>query len=276
VTGCLIVCVERATRLVKSQQGAGKEYVCIFKLHSVVDDEKLVSQKLEMMTGALFQRPPLISAVKRQLRIRTVYECKMLEYNKDDAMGIFWVSCEAGTYIRTMCVHLGLFLGVGGQMQELRRVRSGIMSEKVGVCDENCGVLSRYQNCVNLTIAQMTTAVMATCDHGVVAKIKRVVMERDTYPRNVKKEMKQEPSEETVVNSHKRKKEASTSEESEPPSPPPAPAEDVEKEKKKKKKKKKDKNQEADEAGDAPEESPEKKKKKKKHKKIKTEPAESD
>ncbi|KAI7741420.1 hypothetical protein M8C21_000880 [Ambrosia artemisiifolia] len=29
----------------------------------------------------------------------------------------------------------------------------------------------------------MTTAVMATCDHGVVAKIKRVVMDRDTYPR---------------------------------------------------------------------------------------------
>lgn len=385
VTGCLIVCVERATRLVKSQQGAGKEYVCIFKLHSVVDDEKLVAQKLEMMTGALFQRPPLISAVKRQLRIRTVYECKMLEYNKDDAMGIFWVSCEAGTYIRTMCVHLGLFLGVGGQMQELRRVRSGIMSEKANlytmhdvldaqwmydhhkdesylrrvinplealltshkriimkdtavnaVCygakimlpgvlryedgievNEEIVILTTKGEAVALAIAQMTTAVMATCDHGVVAKIKRVVMERDTYPRkwglgpvasqkkkmiqagtldkygkpnektpanwkkgyedfNVKKEMKQEPSKETVVNSHKRKKEASTSEESEPPSPAPAPVEDVEKEKKKKKKKKKDKSQEADEAGDAPEESPEKKKKKKKHKKIKTEPAESD
>jgi len=29
----------------------------------------------------------------------------------------------------------------------------------------------------------MTTAQMATCDHGVVAKTKRVIMERDTYPR---------------------------------------------------------------------------------------------
>lgn len=29
----------------------------------------------------------------------------------------------------------------------------------------------------------MTTAVIATCDHGIVAKIKRVVMARDTYPR---------------------------------------------------------------------------------------------
>lgn len=43
--------------------------------------------------------------------------------------GVFWVSCEAGSYIRTMCVHLGLILGVGGQMLELRRVRSGIQTE---------------------------------------------------------------------------------------------------------------------------------------------------
>ena len=40
------------------------------------------------------------------------------------------------------------------------------------------------QSCVQLAaIAQMTTAVLATCDHGIVAKIKRVIMERDTYPR---------------------------------------------------------------------------------------------
>ena len=30
---------------------------------------------------------------------------------------------------RTFCVHLGLLLGTGGHMQELRRVRSGIMGE---------------------------------------------------------------------------------------------------------------------------------------------------
>ncbi|XP_041357405.1 H/ACA ribonucleoprotein complex subunit DKC1-like [Gigantopelta aegis] len=251
VTGCLIVCIQRATRLVKSQQNAGKEYVCIFRLHSVVDDERRVKQQLENMTGALFQRPPLISAVKRQLRIRTVYECKMLEYDKERAMGIFWASCEAGTYIRTMCVHLGLFLGVGGQMQELRRVRSGIQSEKEGlvtmhdvmdaqwvydtqkdesylrrvirplealltshkriimkdtavnaICygakimlpgvlryedgievDEEIVIITTKGEAIALAIGQMTTAVMSSCDHGVVAKIKRVIMERDTYPR---------------------------------------------------------------------------------------------
>lgn len=46
-------------------------------------------------------------------------------------VGVFWVSCEAGTYIRSLCVHLGLLLGVGAHMQELRRVRSGIQNENV-------------------------------------------------------------------------------------------------------------------------------------------------
>ena len=49
VTGCLIVCIERATRLVKSQQGAGKEYVCIFRLHSPVEDERLVLQVCRLL-----------------------------------------------------------------------------------------------------------------------------------------------------------------------------------------------------------------------------------
>ncbi|MCI08250.1 H/ACA ribonucleoprotein complex subunit 4-like, partial [Trifolium medium] len=89
-----------------------------------------VARALETLTGAVFQRPPLISAVKRQLRIRTIYESKMLEYDAERHLVVFWISCEAGTYVRTMCVHLGLILGVGAHMQELRRVRSGIMGEK--------------------------------------------------------------------------------------------------------------------------------------------------
>lgn len=129
VTGCLIVCIDRATRLVKSQQGAGKEYVCVVRLHSLLESEKALPRALETLSGALFQRPPLISAVKRQLRVRTIYESKLLEFDNKRGLGVFWVSCEAGTYIRTLCVHLGLLLGVGAHMQELRRVRSGAMGE---------------------------------------------------------------------------------------------------------------------------------------------------
>ena len=94
---------------------------------------KRVAGELEKLKGALFQRPPLISAVKRQLRVRTVYESKLLEHDEERNMGIFWVSVESGFYARTICVHLGLMLGCGGQMQELRRPRSGVMTEKEAV-----------------------------------------------------------------------------------------------------------------------------------------------
>jgi H/ACA ribonucleoprotein complex subunit 4 len=36
---------------------------------------------------------------------------------------------------------------------------------------------------IALGIAQMSTVEMSTCDHGVVAKVKRCIMERDLYPR---------------------------------------------------------------------------------------------
>ncbi len=169
-------------------------------------------------------------------------------------MGIFWLSCEAGTYVRTMCVHIGYLLGCGAHMQELRRVRSGALKEddtmvtmhdvkdsqwyfekyndeaylrrvimpleillttypRVVVKDTSVnavcygaqlmlpGVL-RYESgievgkeiilmstkgeAIALAIAQMTTSTIATCDHGIVAKTKRVIMERDVYERKWK------------------------------------------------------------------------------------------
>ncbi|KAI1759150.1 putative rRNA pseudouridine synthase [Hypoxylon sp. FL1150] len=252
VTGCLIVCVDRATRLVKSQQGAGKEYVAVIRLHDKLPGgEAQFARALETLTGALFQRPPLISAVKRQLRIRTIHESRVIEFDNDRHLGIFWVSCEAGTYIRTLCVHMGLLLGVGAHMQELRRVRSGAMDEtkdlvtlhdvldaqwmmdntrdesylrkviapletlltsykRIVVKDSTVNAicygaklmipgLLRYEDgievheevvlmttkgeAIALGIAMMSTVEMSSCDHGVVAKVKRCIMERDLYPR---------------------------------------------------------------------------------------------
>jgi len=251
VTGCLIVCINRATRLVKSQQGAGKEYIAVLRLHAALDSERTLLAGLDQLTGALFQRPPLISAVKRQLRVRTVYKNELLEFDKERNLAIFRVSCEAGTYIRTLCVHLGLVLGVGGHMQELRRSRSGILSEQEhlvtmhdvmdaqhlydtqkdesylrhcikplemlltnykrlvvkdsavnAVCygaklmlpgllrfassvevNEEVVLMTTKGEAIAVGIALMATADMAHCDHGAVAKIKRVIMDRDTYPR---------------------------------------------------------------------------------------------
>src|SRR3954470_23611326 len=66
VTGCLIVCIDRATRLVKSQQGAGKEYVGIVRFHEPIKNEQDILKGIKMLTGTCFQRPPLIASVKRE------------------------------------------------------------------------------------------------------------------------------------------------------------------------------------------------------------------
>lgn len=251
VTGCLITCINRATRLVKAQQSAGKEYVAIVKLHAPIANQNKLEKALDTLTGSVFQRPPLISAVKKVLRVRTIYENKLIEYDPEKEMGIFWVSCQAGTYIRTQCVHIGYYTGTGAHMLELRRVRSGALKEdetmvtmhdvmdaqwmydnfndetylrrvimplevllvgykRIVVKDTSVnaicygaqlmlpGVL-RYEEgieigkevvlittkgeAIALAIAQMTTSVIATCDHGTVAKIKRVIMDREVYPK---------------------------------------------------------------------------------------------
>lgn len=116
-------------QLSNTLHATGKEYVAVLRLHSALPSPSALPRAIQTLTGALFQRPPLISAVKRQLRIRTIYESNLLEFDEKRNLAVFWVSCEAGTYIRTLCVHLGLLLGVGGHMQELRRVRSGALSE---------------------------------------------------------------------------------------------------------------------------------------------------
>ena len=49
--------------------------------------------------------------------------------------------------------------------------------------DQECVLMTTKGEAIATAIAQMSTADMASCDHGVVAKVKRVIMERDTYPR---------------------------------------------------------------------------------------------
>lgn len=48
----------------------------------------LYFQTLDQLMGALFQRPPLISAVKRQLRVRTIYKSKLMEFDASRNLGM--------------------------------------------------------------------------------------------------------------------------------------------------------------------------------------------
>lgn len=49
--------------------------------------------------------------------------------------------------------------------------------------NEEVVLMTTKGEAIALGIAQMSTVELSTCDHGVVAKIKRCIMERDLYPR---------------------------------------------------------------------------------------------
>merc|ERR1719350_102452 len=250
VTGTLIICLNNATRLVKSQAEDGKEYICVIKLHG---DATLhdFEQACKKFIGRVFQKPPEVAGVKKRLRVRRIYELEILEFEQESNSAILRVKCEAGTYIRTLCEHIGIVLGCGAHMLELRRSATGQVSEfhnsvtmheildaawlykehgdesylraiinpletllisrkriimkdtavnaitygakimlpgilrfddgiEVG---EEIAIVSTKGECICLAYAQMTSHQLSTVVHGVAAKIKRCVMDRDTYPR---------------------------------------------------------------------------------------------
>lgn len=248
VSGCLPVCLNRATRVTKAQQDAGKEYVAVVRFDKKISEERF-KEALHFFKGPLLQRPPEQCAVKRNLRIRKVEKIEYIEFNGEKQLGMFRATCEAGTYIRSLCVHIGLFLGVKSEMVDLRRTRSGVVDEKnlvtmhdvldsiylydkekderylrkvvhpvesllvnyprIIVKDSSVNALCyggqltvkgvlRYDNfnhkdlvvyvspkgeAVALAVALVTAPQMSMMEFGQVGRTKRVIMDKDTYPR---------------------------------------------------------------------------------------------
>jgi len=127
VTGVLPIAVGKATRLLQYLV-SGKEYVGTMHFHEEVDLKTVEKAIQEKFLGTITQLPPVKSAVKRQERERDVYEFKILENSGKDYL--FYVKCEAGTYIRKLCHDLGEYLKIGAHMTELRRTKAGLFEEK--------------------------------------------------------------------------------------------------------------------------------------------------
>ncbi len=128
VSGVLLVMLGNAVRLAPLLLKHHKEYVCLMRLHGDADNER-VAQVAAEFTGRIYQRPPRRSAVKRNLRIRAIYNLEIRSI--EGRLVLFRAECEAGTYIRSLCHHMGLALGVGAHMQELRRTKSGTFTEQM-------------------------------------------------------------------------------------------------------------------------------------------------
>ncbi|MCU0859568.1 MAG: RNA-guided pseudouridylation complex pseudouridine synthase subunit Cbf5 [Thermoplasmata archaeon] len=127
VTGVLPVGLGSAVRAMDALHYGTKAYVGVMRLHGNVDRRK-VEAVFSEFTDEIFQTPPMRSAVKRELRSRRIHSLRLLEMEGRDVL--FDVSCDAGTYIRSLAVDAGDALAVGAHLQDLRRTRAGELTEE--------------------------------------------------------------------------------------------------------------------------------------------------
>lgn len=117
VTGCLPILLGDATRLAQVFLEGAKEYVAVLELHRPAPAD--TAAVLAEFETELYQKPPRKSAVRRRLRTRTVHELELLD--RQERRLLLRIRCESGTYVRKLCHDLGLALGTGAHMGDLRR-----------------------------------------------------------------------------------------------------------------------------------------------------------
>ena len=79
-TGSLILLSGRAMRLTGRILKGEKTYHCIFKLPKDISDDDLITN-ISKLTGRIHNVPPIESAVKVQVRQRTINEFNIIERN---------------------------------------------------------------------------------------------------------------------------------------------------------------------------------------------------
>jgi len=121
VTGCLPILLGNAVRIAQVFDDAVKEYVTILELHDHAPPD--FAEVVAQFEGDIYQKPPRKSAVKRRLRTRRIHDLDVLE--RLDRRALLRVRCDSGTYVRKLCHDIGLTLGTGAHMGELRRTATG-------------------------------------------------------------------------------------------------------------------------------------------------------
>lgn len=160
-TGVLPVAIGKASRLIEFLT-EDKGYIAKLQFGKISDtydiegavenysDKKVTQQQvqagLQKFSGKIEQIPPVYSAVHykgkrlyelaRQGQIpedipsRTVFinELKLLEFKEEEQTALLKIECSKGTYIRSIINDLGMELGCGAVMTELKRTKSGLFT----------------------------------------------------------------------------------------------------------------------------------------------------
>ena len=120
VTGCLPVLTGTATRAAQVFDDSRKGYSAVLELHGPAPSD--LEATLSSFESELYQKPPRKSAVVRRLRTRTIHRLDATE--REDRRVLLDIECESGTYVRKLCHDLGLALGTGAHMGDLRRTKT--------------------------------------------------------------------------------------------------------------------------------------------------------
>ncbi len=156
-TGVLVVCVEKATKLVNYLTCDEKIYEVEMKLGiktdtgditgNIIDEDtnykvtiKEVNEVIKSFVGKQKQIPPMYSAIKvngqklyelarkgieieREPRDIEIFDIYNIEINNE--LIKYTVHCSKGTYVRSLCEDIAQRLGTIGTMTNLRRIKSG-------------------------------------------------------------------------------------------------------------------------------------------------------
>lgn len=126
VTGVLPIALQNATKMLDTLLLSGKEYICNMFLHSEMD-KNIVKKIMNKYIGIIYQRPPVRASVKRVLRKREIYDLEILEIKEREVL--FRIESQAGFYVRKFAHDIGQSLGCGAHMKELRRTKTGPITE---------------------------------------------------------------------------------------------------------------------------------------------------
>ena len=124
-TGVLPLMAGKSMKLTKGILKTDKSYIAVLKFSQAPSTQELETV-MTNLTGRIYNVPPEISAVKVQVRTRRIFKFELIEHNDREAVAR--IACEAGTYIRTIARDMGLMLGYGVELKELRRENSGRFS----------------------------------------------------------------------------------------------------------------------------------------------------
>ncbi len=124
-TGVLPLMAGRCMKITNKVLKHRKSYIAVFRFKSTPSEGEL-DEIMARMTGRIYNVPPEISAVKVQVRTRRIFAFERLDMNEKDMVAR--ITCEAGTYIRTMARDMGLMLNQAVELKELRREQSGMFT----------------------------------------------------------------------------------------------------------------------------------------------------